>query len=323
MTTDTAPVPNDDEFASAFAELSATADPAPAPVEPAAPVTPEPTPAPAAPVEPVAPVTPEPAPAPAPVEPAPAPVEPAPAPAPAPVAPTAEELATQLAAALAQVEELKKAPPAPAPVAPAAPEPAPTPAPPLYSADEQAAIDKYRKDWPDIANAEALVRKAEYSELVGYVFSQIQQVYGPVAEYFNQRAPSDQYRDVVALVPDYDQVHAPALEWVGKQPDYLRDAYTAVVENGTAEQVADLLNRFKKETNWVAPVGAPAPAPALAAPVVTPPVPAPAAPLDPAAAAAAARLTVVPTGRSTPVTGADPNNFDQAFAEFSSEKTGT
>src|SRR5665213_647363 len=134
--------PADDEYSSAFAELTTGTTPPAEVVPPVAEETP-----PAEVVPPVAEETP-----PAQVEPPVAEETPPPHDVP-PVAeetpPTAEtpeqarirELEAQLAAV--------KVPPV-APVAPVAETP---PAAPVYTAEEEAAITKYRADWPDVAAA--------------------------------------------------------------------------------------------------------------------------------------------------------------------------
>ncbi|WP_158683570.1 hypothetical protein [Burkholderia sp. BE12] len=335
MTTTTTPAAAatptpEDEFSAAFAELqqpsggaAPAAEPAPAPaadpapaVDPAAAAaTGETTPA-AAPAAPTAATPPaatggtEPTSAPA-----PAPAEPAPAPAAAPPA----DWQAQIAAMQAELAELKKAPaPAPAPAAPAA-----EPPKPMYTADEQATIDAYLKEWPDVAKNEALLRRGEYQHLAGWLLEQINSRLDAVETLSTKAASSTQYMDIKSLVPDYDQVRDPVLAWVDAQPAYLKSAYQTVTETGTPEDVADLIARFKKETNYVAPAPA-APAAAAAAPAAQPAAaaPAPAAPaaLPAAAAAAAAALKPVRSSRSEPTSAPDPNDFDGAFAEYSQMK---
>lgn len=287
------------------ASASATPTPAQAPAVPAA----EDTPAtPAAPAEPAAPAAPAPAAEPAaPAAPVAAPVA---APAAAPVAsgPSAEELQAQLAALTQQLEEIKKVP------TPAAPEP------PLYTAEEMEGLAKYREEWPDIAKNEQLMRRAEYKELISYVFGQIRPHIDELRAYYESTHQDTQYASIVRLVPDYDQVRDATLEWVEKQPAYLKAAYQQVTESGSPSEVADLITRFKKETGYVAPAavdkpvagGGAAAAPAPAASTGG------AAPIPPAAAAAAASLRAVQSGRSEPVSAPDPNDFDGAFKEFAS-----
>lgn len=199
------------------------------------------------------------------------------------------------------------------PVAPqvqAAPQPvaaAPAPEVPLYTKDEEATITKYREDWPDIAQAEELVRRKEYREVVQYVFDQVTAMVAPVMSYYQNRSGKDQYSDITALVPDYDQVRDKAVAWAtaDTQPAYLKAAFSKVVAEGSPAEVADLIARYKKDTGFVAEqpkaVGAVQPKPQ--------------APLSEPAKKAAAALTVVKSSRSVQSEAADPNDFDAAFAE--------
>lgn len=290
-----APAPSpDDDFAAAFAALQApvgsvpkaateSVDPPPAPPGP----NPDPVPAP----------TPDPDPA----DPADPPAVP---PAPEPIPDSVAARMAQLEAELAALKEVKAAP-----ADPPAPAPAPVEAP-LYTAEEQAAIDKYRTEWPDIAAGEALARRAEYRQIVSYVFDQVRQQLEPIQQFAQRQQGRTQYDDIVDLVPDYDDVRDATLAWVEQQPEYLKAAFKQVAASGTPTDVADLISRFKRETGY----GATAPAAAPVAAAAPTPAPAPAIPA--AAATAAKNLRVVKSGRSEPVPGSDPNDFDGAFVAF-------
>lgn len=302
METPNTPAVEVDEFADAFAALQepGTFVDVAAKVIPDVPAIAAPT---AAVVDPVVPETPVVAAVTAPVVPE------TPAVAPPAVDATAARIA-ELEAQLAAAKTPAIAAPAPVVAAPAATEVVA----PVYSTEEQATIDKYRTDWPDIQAGEALVRRAEYRELVGYVFEQVRAQLNPLMELTSKQQGRTQYSDLVSLVPDYDTVRDKTLAWVETQPAYLKKAYQEVANSGSAADVADLITRFKKETGYVAPAAA---APAAATPVV-PATAAPTAKALPAAAAAAvAQLRVVKSVRSEPVQAADPNDFDSAFAEFS------
>ena len=208
----------------------------------------------------------------------------------------------------AQIEQLKQAQQAPQPQ----PEPeAPPEQKPLYTDEEQQLLKQYAEDWGDVQKGEALTRRAEYQQLVQYIFDQIHGVYGPALDYVEGRSGRDQYADIKARVDDYDDVRDKAIEWAGQQPEYLKAAYQQVIDNGTAEEVAHFINLYKQATNY----GKTAPAPAASV------APAPAAPTpDPKKAAAAAALKVVRTKRSEDRTEPDVNDFSAAFKEFASMK---
>lgn len=225
--------------------------------------------------------------------------------------PTVESLQAEIAALKAAQAQAQ---------APAAPAPAPVEQP-LYSAAEQTTLDAYKAEWPDVAAGEALVRRQEYQQLTAWIFGQIQPHLDALRSQSNVTHERTQYQVLRELVADYDDIRDPTLKWIDAQPEYLKAAYSKVANEGTPEQVADIISRFRKETGWVkagapaAPAAAPtpaAPAPAAAAPTPAAPAAAPAA-----VAAAAAALKPVGAARTSATPAADPNDFDGAFAEAS------
>lgn len=238
------------------------------------------------------------------VKPTPAP---APAPTPAPVAPKDDETVLQRLADLVR-------------------QPAPQPEPqqqqpqqqrPVFSEEEASFLQQYEQDWPDVAKAEQLRRRAEYQQLVGYVFDQFQQHFQPVAAMVQQLATQTQLQQLQGAVPDYDVVREDVLNWVENQPTYLQVAYNHVINNGTVDEVSDLINRYKVDAGITSQAGAPAPTP-----TPTPqPKPRPATELPTATKQAAAALAPVSSKRTAVVTQTDPNDFESAFAAFSSAKS--
>lgn len=217
--------------------------------------------------------------------------------------PSDEELLARLAkmvnAAPAKPSEKSGEPePAPAPVA------AEEPAPELYNEEEKALLTAYEKDWPDVAKAEQLRRRAEYRDLTQYMFQSIAKEIKPYLEMVQVLAEQSQHSDITSRVQDYDDIREKVIDWVGQQPAYLQAAYKQVIKTGTSEEVVDLIDRYRKD------VGASA--------TPTPPaVPAKEPELSTAAKQAAAALAPVSSKRSVVPQGEDPNNFDDAFARFS------
>jgi hypothetical protein len=182
---------------------------------------------------------------------------------------------------------------------------------PLYTEEEQALIDTYQKDWPDIARAEALSRRAEYQQLLNFVFTQVQAVVGPLTETVDVMSNQSHLAQLQGQIPDYDDVRDKVVKWVDDQPAYLQAAYKHVITEGTAEEVADLVERYRKENG------------------IEPPVKQEKASsgkqqqqsqdteLPAATKKAAAGLAPVRSKRSNAGgEGADPADFDAAFAEF-------
>lgn len=176
--------------------------------------------------------------------------------------------------------------------------------PELYTDDEKALLDEYRKDWPDVAKAEALTRRQEYHQLVNYIFQQVVAELTPVMQTVQTLAERVHFDDLTSRVEDYDTVREDVINWVETQPKYLQGAYNDVIQNGTAEEVADLIDRYRAETQAPTTTAAPTP-------LKEPELPA-------EAKKAAASLAPVSSKRSRVAQkdGVDKDDFDGAFQLF-------
>jgi len=298
--------PETDEFTSAFDQMAKAFEPpepvntAPKPVESAPAAAEEPAPA-AATEEPApAAATEEPAPAAATEEPAPpaATEEPAPAAVEEPKKEEEDALLARLAKAVREQDTASKPVKAEEPPV-AEPEPAPAP---IYSEEEQAVLTQYEKDYPDIARAETLRRRSEYQQIVRYVFSELAKELLPLREVVQTVGTRLHLQDLTAAVgDDYDLIREKVIDWANNQPAYLQAAYRQVIEHGTAEEVADLVSRYRQATGAAKPTASSTP---------------PATELPPATKQAAASLAPVSTKRTTPAATAEPAGFDDASERF-------
>jgi hypothetical protein len=209
-----------------------------------------------------------------------------------------EELLARFAALV------RKAEPAPVATQPAAQQP-PAPAPDIYTPEERQLLESYYKDWPDVARAEQLARRAEYRQLVGYVFEEIAKHLRPLSETVEVLSTRAHLADLQSRIADYDQVRDRVIEWVAKQPAYLQAAYNRVIEQGTVEEVADLIERFKRESGATAQNNMGQTQPRQRTPE-----------LPPATKKAAAALAPVGSKRAPVSPTLDLNNFEEAFARF-------
>jgi hypothetical protein len=286
VTVPVAPTPEgaEEDFGSAFAQFS-TDESTPAPAEAADTAPSEPT---TPPVEDT------------PVEEAPieeAPIEEAPIEEP-PAAPSEsdDDLMARLASLVRRAEPEPTRAPVPEDAQPVVAEE------PIYSDEEQQALAKYAEDWPEIAQGEALRRRSEYKQLVDYVFTEIARNLGPVLQTTQTMAQMQHLSQLQTAVPDYGEVRDRVIDWALQQPPYLKNAYERVIREGTADEVVDLINRYRQETG-TARTSAPA------APRATE--------LSSQAKKAAAALAPVSSKRSTNTGSIDPMDFDGAFATFS------
>jgi len=194
---------------------------------------------------------------------------------------------------------LRKEPPAEPPPAPAAPPAAAPELPPVLSKDEQEFLSTYEKEWPEVARAEALRRRAEYQELTTFIFKEVADFLRPHLGDLQAVTTRTHLSELEARVPDYDDVRDKVISWVGEQPKYLQPAYQHVIQQGTADEVADLISRWRSATGVT-----PTPTPRARETTVLPP----------ATKQAAAALAPVGSKRSAPAAGVDPSDFEGAFA---------
>ena len=197
---------------------------------------------------------------------------------------------------------------APEDAAPAKQEPLPPkPVVPTYNDDEVKFLSEYEKDWPDVARAESLRRRGEYPLIVDHIFKEISGPFAALTQQVQMLLERAQLSDIEQRVPDYNDKLMDAVEaWIGDQPRYLQAAYNHVISNGDANEIADLVSRYRTETGTkAAPAAAPAKAPKKDTEL----------PAD--AKQAAASLAPVSSKRSVVPQGEDLGDFASAFEKWS------
>lgn len=202
-----------------------------------------------------------------------------------------------------------KAEPEPEPVVETPPEPQEF----AFSPDEQAALTAFEADWPEISAASTLRMRENNFKVVTHIFNEVQKYLNPYIETLKQlneqAVTSDEDAHIAAITSahsDYEAVFDDVQAWIKEQSPARQRAFKAVAEEGTAEEVIDLISVYKEVKGLK-------PAPT----VVSSPAIAPAAP--PATNKAVQRLTAVPSRRAATSTAGDPNDFDGAFAEFAAK----
>lgn len=202
-------------------------------------------------------------------------------------------------------------------------QPAPTPAPvaeapPVYTADETEELASLQKEWPDVHRIFELMSRQLQVDTLNYAFSEVGKVIAPLQSTVETYSTNDHMAAIYEAHEDYDAVYKPTMDWIEAQPSFLKTAYQNVVKQGTAEDVAEMIRRFKNETGWQTPAAAPAGTPAPAAK--------PAAPaqqqteLSAAAKQAAKAMGAVGAKRGASAGAQDPNDFDGAWDEANSTK---
>lgn len=244
-----------------------------------------------------------------PAEPAETPAEPAPAEAKGAEAGEEVDWKARFDALQAEIEALKspKTPPEAEKPAETAPPEAEKAAPAGYklSDEEAATLKQYEEDWPEIAKAEAIRRRADVYNAVAYVFAEINKAYAPLLERAVQTADLVDDQTVVSELrsrhKDYDDIYDKVVAWTDTLPIAFKRAAKQVIQSGTVDEVADLISTYKQ-----AAVKADAPKPADATN------------LSDAAKKAAKALSVVSSKRSAVAAEDDPNDFEGAWKRATS-----
>jgi len=129
--------------------------------------------------------------------------------------------------------------------------------------EEQAALKEVETNFPDTAAALKAVERiafakaenafnkklAHFQETIEQRFAQVSQDFAPaiatakvVAQNTHQAEILKGHADAFEIVPKVE-------EWVNTLPDFQKEAYNAVLDKGSASQIVELFNIFKKETN--------------------------------------------------------------------------
>jgi hypothetical protein len=209
---------------------------------------------------------------------------------------------------LRRLASLVKRAPDPEPQMALEPQMAPEPVADVYTPEEQKLLQEYEKDWPDVAKAEALRRRAEYQQLVGYVFQEVAKVLQPQMETLRTISEQTHLQQLQQTVSDYDDIRDRVIDWANNQPTYLQAAYQRVIQQGTVDEVSDLIDRYRRETGS-SPTTRAKPVPAVRKEAELPTV----------AKQAAQSLAPVSSKRSAVAAGDDPNDFESAFETFASK----
>jgi hypothetical protein len=189
-----------------------------------------------------------------------------------------------------------------------------TPAEPKWytlEADEKTALAEFQKEWPDIAKAQDIALKQAVYNGVQYVFNALAKTYNPTLERFSELSELMQEQLTLGALrgahSDYDRIQDDVRKWVDTLPSFMKRTAKATLEDGTVEEVNDLIAEYKKSHPTTATQAAVIASVASVTPKPTE--------LSAAAKKAATKLSAVGSKRTTPVEAADANDFDGAWTE--------
>lgn len=176
------------------------------------------------------------------------------------------------------------------------------------TAEQTASIDKFKEEWPDQWKAMEIILKreraaidAQYAAALQSVLEQVYSDLQPVAHTAEQTAVNEHFTAIRKVHPDYDELYPKLQPWIDIQPPYLAELFNKVYTSGKAEEVNDLVQRFKDANGIASPKPGTTPSNPTA-PVVDP--------------KKVATLAAVASGRTQPrQRTVDPNDYDSGFEE--------
>lgn len=180
-------------------------------------------------------------------------------------------------------------------------------APPLFDDAEKAQLAKFREDWPEEAKAVDLMQRELGRGVIQYVFDQIAPEVRTLRELVQTLALRAHHSDLDATIGEYpndDEIES-IKSWVKTQPSYLQTGMNGVIDGGTAEEIGDLVSRYREATGKQS-AGAQA----------GDPKPAVEAELSDEAKKAALALAPVGSKRSAVQSPEDASDFDAGWVKY-------
>ena len=179
---------------------------------------------------------------------------------------------------------------------------------PLYSEEEQRVLEEFQAEWPEVSQGIELMFRKQKQQLLQDVQQQFEPLVVPAYEMAQQMQGDQHYNKLVEAHPDYDTIHADVVGWIEQQPEYLKNAFTHVAQEGSTQDVIDMISRFKAETGVSTNQGQSQTPRTRQAPRARKRQP-------DEAKQAAQSLGVVNSQRSSTPGVDDPNDFDSAWNE--------
>jgi hypothetical protein len=123
--------------------------------------------------------------------------------------------------------------------------------------DSNEKIKEFAEDFPEIKEVLEVSLKSvmqKYTQAMGQAFQsilqQIDQKYQPIAQSVGEISKKERDAEIKSAHPDYDKlVGSQELnDWIDSQPSRLKETYTSILQDGSKEEIVELLNDFKLKT---------------------------------------------------------------------------
>lgn len=129
-----------------------------------------------------------------------------------------------------------------------------------FSEEEKDALAEYEKDFDSVSKMEGLKRERALKKLEDKILARLEERatelqekidsrIQPVEETFKKIDETTHFKSIRESHPDFEKHRdsGAILKWIETKPRYLQESMKATYEQGTAEDVVDLISDFKQE----------------------------------------------------------------------------
>lgn len=118
----------------------------------------------------------------------------------------------------------------------------------FVSEDDLNTIKQYEEEWPEVARAEQVKRDAQLQYMREQIYSEMGDALAPVVEMYQQMKVDAHQQAIQQRHPDVDNIKDDLVGWVEQQPDFVKPTYQQVLQQGSAEQVNQLIDLYKQSS---------------------------------------------------------------------------
>lgn len=115
-----------------------------------------------------------------------------------------------------------------------------------------AAISALKDDYPEIYTGVEMLLRKELSAALHVLWQNVQQLVTPVAKITENQAQKEHWKQIVDKHPDVQEILSSGAlaDWIETKRGRDKATCIEVTQSGTADDVIDLLDRYKRETGY-------------------------------------------------------------------------
>lgn len=126
----------------------------------------------------------------------------------------------------------------------------------LIPEEDREEFKRYQEEMDNVNKFEGIRSKAMAKKLIDHFNASMQLLSNNIAPYLDmikENSTSSHFSTIKGTHPDFEELRdsGQIKEWIGTQPKYMQEAYMKVYKGGEAEDVIDLIAKFKADKGIV------------------------------------------------------------------------